>query len=122
MIWTVPSSELERLTPREREVLDLVAQGLSQREIAAKLDISPRTVEVYKARMMEKLQCRTIADVVKTRHRGRDSAATGHLNRGCGPNERQSNVLISVSVAARKHASHAVVTTLTSATASRAPQ
>lgn len=59
-------SKLERLTPREREVLDLVAQGLSQREIAAKLDISPRTVEVYKARMMEKLQCRTIADIVKS--------------------------------------------------------
>ena len=59
-------SRLERLTPREREVLDLVAQGMSQREIAAKLDISPRTVEVYKARMMEKLQCRTLAEVVKT--------------------------------------------------------
>jgi RNA polymerase sigma factor (sigma-70 family) len=58
-------SRIERLTPRERDVLSLVVEGLSQREIAARLGISPRTVEVYKARMMEKLQCRSIADVVR---------------------------------------------------------
>jgi RNA polymerase sigma factor (sigma-70 family) len=56
---------LERLTPREREVFDFLAQGLQNREIAARLGISPRTVEVYKARIMEKLQCRNIADAVK---------------------------------------------------------
>lgn len=56
---------LARLTPREREVLDLIAEGLQHREIAERLAISPRTVEVYKARMMEKLQCRTLADVVR---------------------------------------------------------
>jgi RNA polymerase sigma factor (sigma-70 family) len=56
---------LDRLTPRERAVLDLLADGLQHRDIAARLDISPRTVEVYKARMMEKLQCRTLAEVVK---------------------------------------------------------
>jgi RNA polymerase sigma factor (sigma-70 family) len=56
---------LERLTPREREVFDFLAQGLQNREIAARLGISPRTVEVYKARIMEKLQCRNVADAVK---------------------------------------------------------
>jgi len=56
---------LDRLTPRERAVLDLLADGLQHRDIASRLDISPRTVEVYKARMMEKLQCRTLAEVVK---------------------------------------------------------
>ena len=56
---------LGRLTPRERDVLKLLAEGLQQREIAERLEISPRTVEVYKARMMEKLQCRSLADVVK---------------------------------------------------------
>jgi RNA polymerase sigma factor (sigma-70 family) len=61
----VARSRLDRLTPRERDVLDLLVQGLSQRDIAARLGISPRTVEVYKARMMEKLQCRSIADVVR---------------------------------------------------------
>ncbi|HET7811984.1 MAG TPA: response regulator [Steroidobacteraceae bacterium] len=56
---------IERLTPREREVVALVSRGLPNREIALALDISPRTVEVYKARMMEKLDCRTLADVLR---------------------------------------------------------
>lgn len=59
-------SRLARLTPREREVLDFLVEGLSQREIAARLEISPRTVEVYKARMMEKLQCRSLAELIRT--------------------------------------------------------
>jgi two-component system response regulator FixJ len=54
-----------RLTPRERDVLELLAEGLQHREIAERLSISPRTVEVYKARMMEKLQCRTLAEIVR---------------------------------------------------------
>jgi len=58
-------ARLERLTPRERDVLDLLAEGLQHREIAERLAISPRTVEVYKARMMEKLQCHTLAEVVR---------------------------------------------------------
>lgn len=59
------SARLGRLTPRERDVLHLLADGLQHREIAERLAISPRTVEVYKARMMEKLQCRTLAEVVR---------------------------------------------------------
>src|SRR5262249_29463973 len=59
------ADQVERLTPRERAVLELLAEGLSQRDIAARLAISPRTVEVYKARMMEKLQCHTLAEVVR---------------------------------------------------------
>jgi RNA polymerase sigma factor (sigma-70 family) len=58
-------SRIDRLTPREREVLALLTDGLSQRDIASRLRISPRTVEVYKARMMEKLQCRSLAEVVR---------------------------------------------------------
>ena len=58
-------NRLGRLTPREREVLDLLADGLQHREIAERLAISPRTVEVYKVRMMEKLQCRTLAEIVR---------------------------------------------------------
>ncbi len=56
---------LSRLTARERDVLQLLAQGLQHREIAERLTISPRTVEVYKARMMDKLRCRTLADVIR---------------------------------------------------------
>ena len=56
---------LERLTPRELEVLGLLATGLQNRDIAERLVISPRTVEVYKARMMEKLHCRSLADAIR---------------------------------------------------------
>jgi len=54
-----------QLTSRERSVLELLSDGLQHREIARRLAISPRTVEVYKARMMSKLQCRTLAEVVR---------------------------------------------------------
>ena len=43
------------LTPREREVLKLVAEGLSSRQIASELGVSPKTVETHRARMMSKL-------------------------------------------------------------------
>jgi two-component system response regulator FixJ len=56
---------LERLTEREREILALIAAGHQNREIAAQLSISPRTVEVHKARIMEKLECRTLADLIR---------------------------------------------------------
>lgn len=59
------AARLGQLTTRERSVLDLLAEGLQHREIAERLAISPRTVEVYKARMMQKLRCRTLAEVVR---------------------------------------------------------
>jgi FixJ family two-component response regulator len=58
-------ARVSSLTPREREVFRLLGRGYQNREIAVELGISPRTVEVYKARMMEKLDCETIADVVR---------------------------------------------------------
>jgi RNA polymerase sigma factor (sigma-70 family) len=59
------AERLARLTDREREVLARVADGKHNREIAAELGISPRTVEVYKARMMEKLQVRRLPELVR---------------------------------------------------------
>lgn len=56
---------LAKLTSRERDVLGLLAQGLSYREIGERLGISPRTAEVYRARMMEKLQCASVAEMVR---------------------------------------------------------
>jgi FixJ family two-component response regulator len=61
----VLAARLQRLTRREREVMGQVVAGRHNREIAADLCISPRTVEVYKARMMDKLEVRRIADLVK---------------------------------------------------------
>jgi two-component system, LuxR family, response regulator FixJ len=61
----VIDERLRRLTGREREVMDLLAQGMSNRQVGETLGISPRTVEVYKARLVEKLQIRTITDLVR---------------------------------------------------------
>jgi two-component system response regulator FixJ len=47
-----------QLTTREQQVLDLAASGLPVKQIAEKLGISPRTVEVYKSRMTQKLRAR----------------------------------------------------------------
>lgn len=59
------AERFRRLTPREREVLGALARGQHNREIAEVLGISPRTVEVYRARLMEKIGARTLADVIR---------------------------------------------------------
>lgn len=58
-------SKLAKLTRREREVLELVGKGLHAKEIAASLDISARTVEVHKARLMAKLEARNVSELVR---------------------------------------------------------
>lgn len=57
--------KLAQLTDRERDVLELAAQGLHAKEIAASLNISPRTVEVHKTRIMAKLGVRNVAELVR---------------------------------------------------------
>ncbi len=57
--------QLERLTPREREVLDRVVHGQHNREIAVEFGISPRTVEVHKARIMDKLQVERMPELIR---------------------------------------------------------
>jgi RNA polymerase sigma factor (sigma-70 family) len=59
------AARLAALTPREREVLEHAARGLHAKEIAAALGISPRTVEVHKTRIMEKLGVRNVAELVR---------------------------------------------------------
>jgi FixJ family two-component response regulator len=56
---------LAELTPRERQVMALVVAGLHNREIAPRLGISVRTVEVHKARLMAKLDVDNVADLVR---------------------------------------------------------
>ena len=63
------AARLERLTQREREVLEHAVNGLHAKEIASALGISPRTVEVHKMRIMEKLEVRNIAELVRLRFR-----------------------------------------------------
>lgn len=59
------SRRADELTPREREVMELVIDGRHNREIAATLGISPRTVEVHKARMMAKLDADNVPQLVR---------------------------------------------------------
>jgi RNA polymerase sigma factor (sigma-70 family) len=56
---------LGRLTPRERAVLPLVAQGMMNKEIASELDVVEQTVKVHRARVMEKLEAGSVADLVR---------------------------------------------------------
>lgn len=53
------------LTPREREVFEHLIGGRSNKDIGRALGISPRTVEVFRARVMEKTQSRSVADLVR---------------------------------------------------------
>jgi DNA-binding NarL/FixJ family response regulator len=61
---TQPGDALGALTPRQREVLQLVAEGQSAKQIAATLGISPRTVEFHKYQAMELLGLHTSAELV----------------------------------------------------------
>ncbi len=55
----------ELLTPREREVLDLVASGKPNKVMAADLGVSQRTVEIHRARVMEKMHASSLAQLVR---------------------------------------------------------
>ena len=53
------------LSDRQRQVMNLVAEGMVNKAIAARLGISPRTVEIYRARVMEKMGARNLAELVR---------------------------------------------------------
>lgn len=56
---------LARLTPQEHRVFERVAAGLSNREIGSEMDISIKTVEVHRARVMRKLEANSVAELVR---------------------------------------------------------
>lgn len=65
--WRAVRARLEQLSPREREVMDLVADGHANKVVAAQLGISERTVEIHRGRMMKKLGLRSVAELVRIR-------------------------------------------------------
>ena len=59
------ATRLAHLTPREHEVMDMVTDGRSNKEIAVTLGVSAKTVEANRARVMEKMEADSLADLVK---------------------------------------------------------
>ena len=56
---------LESLTPRQREILQLIADGQSAKQMALSLNISVKTVETHRAQLMDRLQIHSIAGLVR---------------------------------------------------------
>lgn len=85
------SGRLARLTPRERQVLGLLASGMLNKQIAAELGRSEKTIKVHRGRVMEKMQVRTATALVRLLSRA------GHTNLHTGWNgsspDRQSAML-----------------------------
>jgi DNA-binding NarL/FixJ family response regulator len=63
--WTTEGHPFTRLTPREREVLQLLAEGKSNKEMAGLLNIGLKTIETHRAQLMEKLGIFTVAELTK---------------------------------------------------------
>lgn len=59
------AERMQLLTPREREVLDLVVAGQTNKGVARHLDISEKTVEIHRANVMRKMRAKSLADLVK---------------------------------------------------------
>ena len=68
----------ETLTPRERQVMELVARGSANKVIAHELDVSQRTVEIHRARVMEKMGARNLAQLVRIHIRLQDASDSAH--------------------------------------------
>ena len=60
-----PANAFQKLTAREREVLQLMAEGYATKEIATRLHVSVKTVETHRRQLMEKLQLYSVAEVTK---------------------------------------------------------
>lgn len=70
-------NRIANLPPRQREILELATQGLSSKEIALRLGISPRTVESHRAWLMQRLGVRNLAELVRMAMRARTDRASG---------------------------------------------
>lgn len=67
---------IENLTPREREVMQLVVKGYLNKQIAFELGTVEKTVKVHRARVMDKMKARSLADLVRLTERARETTAS----------------------------------------------
>jgi RNA polymerase sigma factor (sigma-70 family) len=61
----LPETLSNRLTPREREIVQLVVEGKSSKEVAESLNISVKTAETHRSNLMRKLQLHTVSELVR---------------------------------------------------------
>lgn len=71
---------LQALTPRELDVLTLLAEGKSNKEVAIALDLSVRTIEMHRATMFDRLEVRTLPEALKLAFRGRPDLVLPELS------------------------------------------
>ncbi|MCD0422033.1 response regulator transcription factor FixJ [Rubrivivax sp. JA1024] len=64
------ATRIQSLSPRERQVMDGLIAGMSNKVIAREFDISPRTIEVYRANVMTKMQASSLSELVRMAMRG----------------------------------------------------
>jgi two-component system response regulator FixJ len=76
----IVSARIAQLTGREREVLSLVVAGRANKEIARALNISPRTVEIHRAHVMEKMEADSLAELVRLTMTIADNGNSSHLH------------------------------------------
>jgi two-component system response regulator FixJ len=61
----VIQGRLDQLTKREREIFDFLVAGMHSKTIASKFDLSPRTVEVHRAHIIEKMKAKTLSNLIR---------------------------------------------------------
>lgn len=81
----VMAKKYERLTPREREVLKYIVSGISNRELAARLGVSSRTVEIHRARVMAKMEAPSLQELVRMMCFSGNGRPEELLHNGCTP-------------------------------------
>ena len=71
-------SSLSRLTPKEQVVLSFLTDGLTSKEIAREMDVSPRTVEIHRRNILRKLEVKSTVNAILLHHQYRERSAIMH--------------------------------------------